>query len=122
MKKIKDRLISEKISIYFYSISGRPRSLQVNQLVGFLSISLLISLLLASSLLYIETGSRYYRLKQSNAALLQKCEKLEAENKTLKSELDSLSTELSSAENELDKIIEYKNQLEQSQFIKSINR
>jgi len=122
MKRIKDRIVSEKITIHFYSISGRPRNLQVNQLAGFLALSLLISLLLASSLLYAQASSRYFTIRESNKALLQKCEKLEAKNKTLESQLDSLSTELSSAQSELEKVIEYKNQLEKSQFIKNINR
>lgn len=122
MKRVKDRIISEKITIHFYSISGRPRSLQVNQLAGFLALSLLISLFLASSLLYVQASSRYFTIRDSNRSLLQKCEKLEARNKTLKSQLDSLSAELSSAQSELEKVIEYKKQLEKSQFIKNINR
>lgn len=122
MKRVKDRIISEKITIHFYSISGRPRSLQVNQLAGFLALSLLISLFLASSLLYVQASSRYFTIRGSNRSLLQKCEKLEARNKTLESQLDSLSAELSSAQSELEKVIEYKKQLEKSQFIKNINR
>lgn len=122
MKRVKDRIVSEKITIHFYSISGHPRSLQVNQLAGFLALSLLISLLLASSLLYVQASSKYFTIRDSNRVLLQKCEKLEARNKTLESQLDSLSTELSSAQSELEKVIEYKNQLEKSQFIKNINR